>query len=115
LLDAEAAGCDRLVERLRDLQASVDRDDEKGRWAWGGMSEVAQRAVRAEHDTDQMALCSTCGQSPTVTDGGDDRASDDDWHPEPADLRDEEHEDEDSHAARITEQLRMLDDEDSEE
>lgn len=41
--------------------------------------------------------------------------SDDDWNPEPADLRDEEQDDEDSHAARIAEQLRMLEDEDSEE
>ena len=47
-------------------------------------------------------------QARLVTDGGDD------WSPEPADLRDDE-QDEDSHAARIAEQLRMLDDEDSEE
>ena len=41
-------------------------------------------------------------------------ASDGDWDPEPADLRDEEHEDEDTHAARIAEQLRMLDDSEEE-
>jgi hypothetical protein len=42
-------------------------------------------------------------------------ASDDDWDPEPASLRDEEQDDEDSHAARIAEQLRMLDDSEEEE
>lgn len=40
--------------------------------------------------------------------------SDDDWDPEPADLRDEEQADADSHAARIAEQLRMLDDSEEE-
>jgi hypothetical protein len=42
-------------------------------------------------------------------------ASDGDWEPEPAELRDDEQDEEDTHAERIAEQLRMLDDEDSEE
>lgn len=47
-------------------------------------------------------------QARLVTDGGDD------WNPEPATLRDEEQTDEDTHAERIAEQLRMLDDWDQE-
>ena len=38
--------------------------------------------------------------------------SDDDWDPEPADLRDDEQPEEDTHAERIAEQLRMLNDSD---
>jgi hypothetical protein len=42
-------------------------------------------------------------------------ASDGDWDPEPASLRDDEQDEEDTHAERIAEQLRMFEDEDSEE
>lgn len=38
--------------------------------------------------------------------------SDDDWDPEPADPRDDEQPEEDTHAERIAEQLRMLNDSD---
>jgi hypothetical protein len=41
-------------------------------------------------------------------------SSDDDWDPEPADLREDEQEDEDTHAERIAEQLRMLDEDSGE-
>jgi len=59
LIDAEAAGCDRLVNALRDLEAEVDAEDEKDRWGWGGMSEAEARAERV--DDRQMVLCSDCG------------------------------------------------------
>lgn len=59
LIDAEAAGCERLVSHIRELEETVDRDDEKGTWAWGGLSSVELRAERAE-DRD-MTLCSSCG------------------------------------------------------
>jgi len=72
LIDAEAAGCERLVEQLSDLENSLDRDDERGRWAWGGMTPVEQRAERV--DDEQMLLCSDCGPDlPTATDGGRDQ------------------------------------------
>lgn len=72
LIDAEAAGCHRLVRKLRDLEASLDRDDEKARWGWGAMSPSEQRAVRAEQDDEQMMLCSTCAPDyPVSTDGGE--------------------------------------------
>jgi hypothetical protein len=41
-------------------------------------------------------------------------ASDGDWEPEPADLRDDEQDEEDTHAERIAEQLRLLDDSEGE-
>jgi len=72
LIDAEAAGCDRLVDDLRNLESEADRDDEKGCWGWGGMTPAEQRAERAENDEEQMMLCSTC--SPALPDGGEDRA-----------------------------------------
>lgn len=59
LIDAEAAGCERLVRKLRSLEASIEAEDEKGRWAWGGMSEVYRRAERV--DEQQMTLCAACG------------------------------------------------------
>jgi len=69
LIDAEAAGCDRLVDSLRKLESEVDHADEKGRWGWGGMSAVEARAERV--DDRQMVLCSDCGldTSAIKTDG----------------------------------------------
>lgn len=72
LIDAEAAGCDRLVSKLRNLEAAVDRDDARDRWAWGGMTDAETRAALAEKDDAQMMLCSTC--SPALPDGGEDGA-----------------------------------------
>jgi 3'-phosphoadenosine 5'-phosphosulfate sulfotransferase (PAPS reductase)/FAD synthetase len=70
LIDAEAAGCTRLVDQLRTLENEIGRDDEMGRWGWGALSESEQRAIRAENDAEQMMLCSTCGEYPVATDGG---------------------------------------------
>lgn len=70
LIDAEAAGCDRLVRQLRDLEAATDRDDERGRWAWDGMTPVEKRAERVD-GKNQMLLCSSCSDLPIRTDGGD--------------------------------------------
>jgi len=68
LIDAEAAGCDRLVAQLRNLEAETAHDDaEKTRWGWGGMNPAEQRAVAAEQDDSQITLCSDCGLAP----GGD--------------------------------------------
>jgi len=61
LIDAEAAGCKRLVSGIQELEDSLDRDDKLGRWGWGGMSPAEQRAARAEQDDAQMLLCSDCG------------------------------------------------------
>jgi 3'-phosphoadenosine 5'-phosphosulfate sulfotransferase (PAPS reductase)/FAD synthetase len=74
LIDAEAAGCNRLVDSLRDLETEVDHSDEKGRWGWGGMSAVEARSERV--DDRQMVLCSDCGPDTSAikTDGGDARA-----------------------------------------
>jgi len=58
LLDLRAAGCDGHAEWLEDLEDSVERDDEKCRWAWGAMSENEKRAERV--DDDQLNLCSNC-------------------------------------------------------
>lgn len=69
LIDAEAAGCDDLVRSLRSLEDEVDRDDEKDRWAWGGLSDVEQRVERL--DGDQVTLCSTCSLPDVATDGGE--------------------------------------------
>jgi 3'-phosphoadenosine 5'-phosphosulfate sulfotransferase (PAPS reductase)/FAD synthetase len=73
LLDAEAAGCDRLVASLRDLERDIDRDDERGRWAWDGMTPVEKRAERVDDDA-QMQLCSSCAQYPVADGGAEDRA-----------------------------------------
>lgn len=70
LLDLEVAGCVDHADWLRDLEDSVDQEDETGRWAWGALSEIEQRAIRADNDQ-QMTLCSTCAPSyPLKTDGG---------------------------------------------
>lgn len=66
LIDAEAAGCTRLVDQLRNLESEIDRPDETGRWGHGGMTEPEKRASRI--DDKQMLLCSTCGVA--VPDGG---------------------------------------------
>jgi 3'-phosphoadenosine 5'-phosphosulfate sulfotransferase (PAPS reductase)/FAD synthetase len=66
LIDAEAAGCDRLVDQLRNLETEIDRSDETDRWGHGGMKPPQKRANRI--DDKQMLLCSTC-EAP-VTDGG---------------------------------------------
>lgn len=59
LIDAEAAGCERLVDQLRSLEDVLESDDERGRWGWAGMRPVDRRAVRAEGR--DMTLCSACG------------------------------------------------------
>jgi 3'-phosphoadenosine 5'-phosphosulfate sulfotransferase (PAPS reductase)/FAD synthetase len=75
LIDAEAAGCERLVDGLRELEDTLERDDEMGRWGWGAMSPAEQRAARAAQDDAQMLLCSDCAPDlPVRTDGGDDGA-----------------------------------------
>lgn len=60
-LDLCAAGCERVVDEIDALEDDLDRDDERGRWAWSGMSDVEQRAERADRDDEQLLLCSTCG------------------------------------------------------
>lgn len=69
LLDLRAAGCVRAAERLEELQDEIESGNERGVWAWSGMSNTEQRAERAEQDRDQMRLCSTCGMKP-LADGG---------------------------------------------
>jgi 3'-phosphoadenosine 5'-phosphosulfate sulfotransferase (PAPS reductase)/FAD synthetase len=69
ILDLRAVGADRAADRLESLEGEISRDDERGRWAWSGMTEVEQRAERV--DDQQMKLCSTCGTDyPVQTDGG---------------------------------------------
>jgi 3'-phosphoadenosine 5'-phosphosulfate sulfotransferase (PAPS reductase)/FAD synthetase len=58
LIDAEATGCDRLVRGLRNLELDLERDDEKGRWGWAGMSDIDRRAERAKGR--DMSLCYNC-------------------------------------------------------
>jgi 3'-phosphoadenosine 5'-phosphosulfate sulfotransferase (PAPS reductase)/FAD synthetase len=69
LIDAEAAGCDRLVRYLRGLEASTDRGDERGRWAWDGMTPVEKRAERVPDE--QAILCSSCDPAYPMADGGE--------------------------------------------
>lgn len=74
LIDAEAAGCERLVSELRNLEEQADHpDDEKTRWGWGGMTAAEIRAAQAENDDQQMRLCSDCSPDySALTDGGND-------------------------------------------
>jgi len=58
VLDAEACGLDDVVDMIGSLESQVDRDDEKGKWAWGGMSDTQARAERASGR--DMTLCSAC-------------------------------------------------------
>lgn len=64
ILDLLAAGCERTAQQLEALESSLDRDDERGCWAWGGMSSTDQRAERAKRDDEQLRLCSSCGVEP---------------------------------------------------
>jgi len=72
LIDAEAAGCHRLVDGLRELEGSLDRDDELSRWGWGGMSPAEQRAARAAQDDAQVLLCSDCAPAVSLPGGDED-------------------------------------------
>lgn len=62
LIDLRAAGCHRTADALADLEREITRDDERDRWAWAGLSAVEQRAER-HNDSDQLRLCSRCGDS----------------------------------------------------
>jgi len=76
LLDLRAVGADDRADFLESLEDELTdiRDDEKCRWAWASLSDQDQRAVRAEQDDAQMALCSSCGVP--QTDGGENCAVD---------------------------------------
>jgi 3'-phosphoadenosine 5'-phosphosulfate sulfotransferase (PAPS reductase)/FAD synthetase len=69
LLDLAAAGCERAADELRELERDLDRDDERGRWAWAGLSDVEARAERV--DELQATLCSSCARRPATDGGGD--------------------------------------------
>lgn len=65
LIDAEAAGCERLVEQLRALEDDVEPDvdvAERGRWGWPGMAHIEQRAERGK--VRDMGLCAACEPAP---------------------------------------------------
>jgi 3'-phosphoadenosine 5'-phosphosulfate sulfotransferase (PAPS reductase)/FAD synthetase len=59
LLDLRAAECEQHAEWIEELEETVDRDDERCKWAWSSMSDVKKRAERV--DDNQMNLCSDCG------------------------------------------------------
>jgi len=65
-IDLEAAGHVDHADWLRNLERDADADDERGRWAWGALTDAEARAERI--DAGQMTLCSTCG---AVPDGGE--------------------------------------------
>ena len=65
-IDLEAAGHADHADWLRNLERSTDAEDERGRWAWGALTDAEARAERI--DGSQMTLCSTCG---AVPDGGE--------------------------------------------
>jgi 3'-phosphoadenosine 5'-phosphosulfate sulfotransferase (PAPS reductase)/FAD synthetase len=69
LIDAEACGLDDVVAQMDSLEDQLDRDDERGRWAWGGMTDAQARAERAK-DRD-MTLCSSCMPARNETGDGD--------------------------------------------
>src|SRR6056297_1002381 len=58
-IDLEAAGHADHADWLRNLEREADDDDERGRWAWGALTDAEARAERV--DAGQMKLCSTCG------------------------------------------------------
>jgi len=62
-IDLEAAGHVDHADWLRNLERDADADDERGRWAWGALTDAEARAERI--DAGQMTLCSTCGAVPT--------------------------------------------------
>ena len=69
-LDLEAAGCADHADWIRNLEDDVETGDEKENWAWGAFSEHERRAARVEGDESQMTLCSSCGVSNPMPDGG---------------------------------------------
>jgi 3'-phosphoadenosine 5'-phosphosulfate sulfotransferase (PAPS reductase)/FAD synthetase len=70
-LDLRAAGCDYHAEWLESLEDDVETGDETERWAWGALSDAERRQAAVEADDEQMTLCSTCGVSYPMADGGE--------------------------------------------
>jgi len=50
-----------VYEKIKRIEESIDRDDEKSKWGWGQLSQTELRKIRAENDDMQMTLCSHCG------------------------------------------------------
>ena len=50
-----------MYDKIKELEESLDRDDERTKWGWDALSETELRKIRAENDDMQMTLCSTCG------------------------------------------------------
>lgn len=58
LLDLEAVGHGDHADWIRNLEDDVEAPDEKGKWAWGSLSDIERRKERV--DDDQLTLCSHC-------------------------------------------------------
>lgn len=50
-----------VYDEIRELEESLDRDDEYTKWGWGALSKNELRKIRTENDDNQMTLCSMCG------------------------------------------------------
>ena len=71
-LDLRAVGADYHADWLEGLEEDVEVDGpekERETWGWGAIDD--QRAARAENDDQQMMLCSDCGYSELLADGGE--------------------------------------------
>lgn len=72
LIDAEACGCYRVVEQMRELEVEIDPEDDPERaiWGWAGLHPHELRAARAENR--DMTLCGACGVPEPEWNRGDD-------------------------------------------
>lgn len=71
LIEAEANGFEWFVQRIREVEESVEKLDKTATWGWGGLNRKGQRAEDAENDPNQLSLCGpSCAAYRALTDGG---------------------------------------------
>jgi 3'-phosphoadenosine 5'-phosphosulfate sulfotransferase (PAPS reductase)/FAD synthetase len=58
LIDATAAGCTEVPEKIERIESEIDHGDQTDKWAHGSLSDPERRALRVGDE--QIPLCSSC-------------------------------------------------------
>ena len=74
LIEAEANGFETFVQRIREIEESVEFHDRRGTWGWSGLSPKERYQEDAKNDPEQLSLCgpSCSAYDHLKTDGGAD-------------------------------------------